>query len=230
MSDAELIDALRAIVAERGVVTGADDLETYNVDWRHVFLGQARCAVLPRFVLVEASSCLPGLRDAVETLFDAVLEDGDAMDGVIAESERQEGELWLLRESITEAESREGRSLKHDVSVPIARIPAFLQEADTAVADAFAGSCVNAFGHAGDGNIHYNVIVSPEADGRALYMLVHDLVVRHGGSISVEHGIGQYRVRELERCCATPELDLARRIERVLDPAGTMNPGKVMAS
>ena len=182
------------------------------------------------FVLVEASSCLPGLRDAVEALFATVLEEGDATDGVIAESERQEGELWLLRESITEAESREGRSIKHDVSVPIARIPAFLKEADAAVADAFPGSRINAFGHAGDGNIHYNVIVSSETDGHALNMRVHDLVVRHGGSISAEHGIGQYRVSELERCRAAPELDLARRIKRALDPAGTMNPGKVMAS
>ncbi|KLN52704.1 FAD-binding oxidoreductase [Variovorax paradoxus] len=180
------------------------------------------------FVLVEASSCLAGLRDAVEGLFATVLEEGDATDGVIAESERQEGELWLLRESITEAESREGRSLKHDVSVPIAGIPAFLREADAAVAQAFPGSRVNAFGHAGDGNIHYNVIVSPAADGHALNMLVHDLVVRHGGSISAEHGIGQYRVSELQRCRAPSELRLAGRIKRALDPAGTMNPGKVM--
>jgi len=180
------------------------------------------------FVLVEASSCLSGLRDAVEALFAIVLEEGDATDGVIAESERQEGELWLLRESITEAESREGRSLKHDVSVPIAGIPAFLQEVDAAVAQAFPDSRVNAFGHAGDGNIHYNVIVPPTADGRALNILVHDLVVRHGGSISAEHGIGQYRVIELERCRAPAELQLACRIKRALDPAGTMNPGKVM--
>ena len=182
------------------------------------------------YVLVEASSCLPGLRDAVEALFAIVLEEGDATDGVIAESERQEGELWLLRESITEAESREGRSLKHDVSVPIARIPAFLQEADAAVAQAFPGARINAFGHAGDGNIHYNVIVPPAVDAHALNMLVHDLVVRHGGSISAEHGIGQYRVSELERCRASAELQLARRIKHALDPAGTMNPGKVMAS
>ena len=182
------------------------------------------------FVLVEASSCLSGLRDAVEALFALVLEQGDATDGVIAESERQEGELWLLRESITEAESREGRSLKHDVSVPIAAIPAFLQQADAAVAQDFPGSRVNAFGHAGDGNIHYNVIVPPEVEGHALNMLVHDLVVRHGGSISAEHGIGQYRVSELERCRAAVELQLARRIKRALDPAGTMNPGKVMTA
>jgi len=180
------------------------------------------------FVLVEASSGLSGLRDAVESLFAIVLEEGEATDGVIAESERQEGELWLLRESITEAESREGRSLKHDVSVPIASIPAFLQEADAAVAQAFPGSRVNAFGHAGDGNIHYNVIIPPGVDGQALNMLVHDLVVGHGGSISAEHGIGQYRVGELQRCRAPSELKLARRIKRALDPAGTMNPGKVM--
>jgi FAD/FMN-containing dehydrogenase len=179
-------------------------------------------------ILVEASSCLPGLRDAVEALFATVLEQGDATDGVIAESERQEGELWLLRESITEAESREGRSLKHDVSVPIAGIPAFLREADVAVAQAFPASRINAFGHAGDGNIHYNVIVPPEADGAALNRLVHDLVVRHGGSISAEHGIGQYRVGELERCRPAAELELARRMKRALDPAGTMNPGKVI--
>jgi FAD/FMN-containing dehydrogenase len=114
------------------------------------------------------------------------------------------------------------------VSVPIAGIPAFLREADAAVAQAFPGSRVNAFGHAGDGNIHYNVIVSPAADGHALNMLVHDLVVRHGGSISAEHGIGQYRVSELQRCRAPSELRLAGRIKRALDPAGTMNPGKVM--
>lgn len=181
------------------------------------------------FVLLEASSCLPGLRDAVEALLSMVLEDGDATDGVIAESQRQEGELWLLRESITEAESREGRSLKHDVSVPISGIPAFLREADAAVALAFPGSRVNAFGHAGDGNIHYNVVVPPFCDGPALNALVHDLVVKHQGSISAEHGIGQYRVSELERCRSAPELRLARRVKAALDPAGTMNPGKVIS-
>ncbi len=181
------------------------------------------------FVLLEASSCLPGLRDAVEGLLAMVLEEGDATDGVIAESERQEGELWLLRESITEAESREGRSLKHDVSVPISGIPAFLREADAAVALAVPGSRINAFGHAGDGNIHYNVVVPTSCDGPALNALVHDLVVKHQGSISAEHGIGQYRVSELQRCRSAAELKLARRVKAALDPAGLMNPGKVMA-
>jgi FAD/FMN-containing dehydrogenase len=182
------------------------------------------------FILIEASSCLPGLRDAMEGLFADVLEKGAATDGVIAESERQEDELWLLRESITEAEAREGHSVKHDVSVPISRIPAFLSDADAAVVSAFPGARINAFGHAGDGNIHYNIVVDPATDAHALNALVHDIVVRHGGSISAEHGIGQYRVSELERCRSRTELNLARRVKAALDPAGTMNPGKVMAS
>ena len=185
-------------------------------------------AEAPWYVLLEASSCLPGLRDATESLLGDALESGLASDGVLAESARQEAELWALRESITEAESKEGRSVKHDVSVPIAAIPDFLQAAHAAVAQAFPGSRINAFGHAGDGNIHYNVIVPPETDAPALNRLVHDLVVSFGGSISAEHGIGQYRMQELARCKAAPELALARRIKQALDPQGLLNPGKVL--
>lgn len=183
----------------------------------------------PWYVLVEASSALPSLREAVEALLGEVLEREEASDGVIAESERQEAELWALRESITEAELREGRSVKHDVSVPISAIPAFLAAADAAVLQAFPGSRINAFGHLGDGNLHYNVVVPPATDAAALNALVHDLVVARGGSISAEHGIGQYRVRELERCRSAPEIALARRVKQALDPAGLMNPGKVLA-
>lgn len=182
----------------------------------------------PWYVLLEASSSLAGLRDAVEALLEAVMERGLATDGVVAESERQEAELWALRESITEAESREGRSVKHDVSVPISAIPEFLRSADEAVARGFAGARVNAFGHAGDGNIHYNVVVPASTDGAALNIIIHDLVVALGGSISAEHGIGQYRVGELRRCRSSVELALAHRIKRALDPKGLLNPGKVL--
>jgi FAD/FMN-containing dehydrogenase len=182
------------------------------------------------YVLLEASSSLPSLREAVESFLGEVLDRGEATDGVIAESERQETELWALRESITEAESREGLSVKHDVSVPIPAIPAFLREASAAVAVTFPQARVNAFGHVGDGNIHYNVVVSAATDGAALNALVHDIVVAYGGSISAEHGVGQYRVSELERCRSLPELELARRVKRALDPSGLMNPGKVLAS
>ena len=180
------------------------------------------------YVLLEASSALGGLREGVEQLLEKVFEREEASDGVIAESERQEMELWNIRESITECESRAGRSIKHDVSVPISRIPSFLQLASAAVHDVFPCVRLNAFGHVGDGNIHFNVIVPPETDGLALNQLVHDLVVQQGGSISAEHGIGQYRVSEMLRCRSQGELKLAVRIKRALDPQNLMNPGKVL--
>lgn len=180
------------------------------------------------YVLLEASSALGGLREGVEQLLEKVFEREEASDGVIAESERQEMELWNIRESITECESRAGRSVKHDVSVPISKIPSFLQLASAAVHDAFPDVRLNAFGHVGDGNIHFNVIVPPETDGLALNQLVHDLVVQQGGSISAEHGIGQYRVSEMLRCRSQGELKLAVRIKRALDPQNLMNPGKVL--
>lgn len=182
------------------------------------------------YLLLEASSSLPGLRDATESLLETLLERGDATDGVIAASERQAAELWALRESISEAEGKEGRSLKHDVSVPISAIPDFLLDADAMVHTHYPGARVNAFGHAGDGNIHYNVILPPGTDAKNLNARVHDLVVAHAGSISAEHGIGQYRVSELARCRAAAELQLAQRIKRALDPAGLLNPGKVLNS
>lgn len=180
------------------------------------------------YVLLEASSCLAGLREATEDLLQTVLEHGHASDGVVAESERQAAELWALRESITEAEGREGRSLKHDVSVPISAIPDFLRDADAMVQAHYPGARVNAFGHAGDGNIHYNVILPPGLEAQDLNARVHDLVVAHEGSISAEHGIGQYRVGELVRCRSPLELQLARRIKQALDPAQLLNPGKVL--
>lgn len=181
------------------------------------------------YVLLEASSSLPGLRDATEAFLGDALEREIATDGVVAESERQEADLWTLRESITEAEGREGRSVKHDVSVPISSIPDFLKTADEAVMRSFPDVRINTFGHAGDGNLHYNVIVPTYLDASALNQLVHDVVVSFGGSISAEHGIGQYRVNELERCRAPVELAIARRIKDALDPQNLLNPGKVLA-
>lgn len=180
------------------------------------------------FVLIEAGASLSGLREAAENALAAALENGTALDGVIAETGAQATQLWALREHITDGEAREGKSMKHDVSVPIAAVPAFLEAADIAIAEGAEGARVNAFGHLGDGNIHYNVVMAPGQDGAAINALVHDVVARFSGSISAEHGIGQYRVDELLRRRAPAEIDLAFKVKKALDPDNFLNPGKVL--
>lgn len=181
------------------------------------------------FVLLEASASLEGLREAVEVVLAQALDEEIAADGVIAGSQAQAAQLWALRERVTEAELKEGNSFKHDVSVPITALPEFLSRAHHQLSMSFPTARVNVFGHAGDGNVHYNVLAGLEADGKAINRAVHDVVVAYGGSISAEHGIGSYRVAELARYRAGPEYDLARLIKRSIDPNGIMNPGKVYA-
>lgn len=192
------------------------------------FGGSAGVADSPWFVLMEAAGSLPGLRAAVEEMLVGAVEAGEATDGVLAESESQANGLWSLREHITDAEKAEGPSVKHDVSVPVADIPAFLEEAAAAVAAAHAGAWVNAFGHVGDGNIHFNVVIPPGMAPHAVNHTVHEIVARFGGSISAEHGIGQYRVEELVTYKSAPELALQRRLKQAMDPGGLLNPAKVL--
>lgn len=180
------------------------------------------------FVLIEAASSLSGLREAAEAMLGLAFERGIALDGVIAESGAQAAQLWALREHVTECEAREGKSVKHDVSVPLTAVPAFLIAAGEALAAGAPGTRVNAFGHLGDGNIHYNVLVSPEHDAAKVNRVVHDVVASFGGSISAEHGIGQYRVGELARYRSGAEMALTRTLKRAFDPQGLLNPGKVV--
>ena len=180
------------------------------------------------FVLMEAASNLAGLREAAETTLGSAFEQEIALDGVIAESGTQAAQLWALREHVTESEAREGKSVKHDVSVPLTEVPRFLIEAGQALAAGAPGTRVNAFGHLGDGNIHYNVLVDAGQDADVVNRIVHDVVATFGGSISAEHGIGQYRVGELARYRAATEMDLARTLKRALDPDNRLNPGKVL--
>ena len=179
------------------------------------------------FVLIEAASTLSGLREAAETALGQALEQGFALDGIVAESGRQASDLWQLRERITESEAKEGKSVKHDVSIPIPLIPEFLVEADAALAEQLPGTRINCFGHLGDGNLHYNILIDGHAPD-AVNSVVHDVVQHFGGSISAEHGIGQYRVGELEKRRSRAEQDLSRRIKDALDPDEIMNPGKVL--
>jgi FAD/FMN-containing dehydrogenase len=192
------------------------------------FGASAGVADSPWFVLMEAAGSIAGLRAAVEDMLVGAIEDGDATDGVLAESETQANELWSLREHITDAEKAEGPSVKHDVSVPVADIPAFLAAASAAVAAAHDGAWVNAFGHVGDGNIHFNVVIPPGMEPHAVNHTVHEIVARFAGSISAEHGIGQYRIGELATYKSAPELALQRRLKQAMDPAGLLNPGKVL--
>ena len=185
----------------------------------------------PWYVLIEATSGAHfGLRETIErTLADNVT------DAVIAESEAQRAALWRLRESISEAQKPEGGSVKHDVSVPIARIPEFMETASKAVEALVPGARPVPFGHIGDGNIHFNISVPKGADN-AMFLArweevsraVHDIVHHFGGSISAEHGLGVMKHNEIARYKSAAELDVMRSLKRTLDPNNILNPGKLL--
>jgi FAD/FMN-containing dehydrogenase len=177
-------------------------------------------------------------RAQFETLLRAALEAGCVSDAVVAESLAQVKGLWQIRESIPLAQAEEGLNIKHDISLPVSRIPAFVAETDALLARAIAGVRLVNFGHLGDGNLHYNV-QAPEGRDAAEFLqseearvntLVYDAVARHGGSISAEHGIGSLKAATLP-CYKSPvALELMRTIKRALDPQGIMNPGRVLLS
>ena len=189
------------------------------------------------YLLIELSSSREsgGLRAAAEAALAVALDDGLLLDATIAESEAQARRLWFLREAIVEAQRPAGAGIKHDVAVPVAAVPDFLAEATAAVTAALPGVRVLAFGHLGDGNIHFN-LCQPRQMAAAEFLartgafnrLVHDIVARHGGSISAEHGLGQLRREEIRRYKPAVEMDLMRRIKAALDPQGLMNPGKLL--
>lgn len=180
------------------------------------------------YLLIEAGSSIPGLRDAAEALLETAFKEGWATDGVLAESGAQANALWQLRESLTEAEGKAGGAIKHDISVPISGIDAFLQEAGEMLRSTAPDARLNVFGHLGDGNLHFNVMNVTKADAPVVNAAVHDVVAAHHGSISAEHGLGQHRVAEWARLATAPEHDLTHRIKDAIDPEGLMNPGKVV--
>lgn len=177
------------------------------------------------FLLIEAACNLSGLREAAETLLETAFENEWVLDGVVAKSGAQARQLWALRENVTEAEARQGPSVKHDISVPLPAMASFLDEAAIAIAAAAPGTGLNLFGHLGDGNLHYNVLVGPHHDIVAINRAVHDTVIAHGGSISAEHGLGRYRVDEWARTTPLADQWLARQIKTALDPHNQLNPG-----
>ena len=188
------------------------------------------------YVLMElASQAEHGLDEAAESLLGEALEQGIAEDAVLAASLDQRNALWRLRENLSEVQKHEGGSIKHDVSVPVAAVPAFVDAATAAVMAAMPDARVVAFGHLGDGNIHFNVSQPVGADKQAFLArwheindVVHAIVANYGGSISAEHGIGRLKRDLLPRVKDPVALDVMRALKRTLDPKGLMNPGKVL--
>lgn len=188
-------------------------------------------------VLIEATADNAGVDPAelLQSLLAGAHEAGLIEDATVSSSESQVEALWRIRDSISEAERSEGPSTAHDISVPVAAMPSFIVEAAAAVEQAFPGTVASAFGHLGDGNVHFHVRAGSraapewiEAEGPAITRFVDDLVTAAGGSISAEHGIGQMKRGELERLAAPADLAAMRAIKRALDPNGIMNPGKLV--
>jgi D-lactate dehydrogenase (cytochrome) len=190
----------------------------------------------PWYVLVELSSAADqDLRTTLEGALAMGMERGLIADAAVADTLEHRRAFWHLRDMLPEAQKGEGGSIKHDVSVPVAALPEFLREADAAVAALILGSRPVPFGHLGDGNIHYNVTQPLGADTASflarwddMNAAVHAVVMRLGGSISAEHGIGLLKRKLLPQVKDPVALDLMRSLKRTLDPNNILNPGKVV--
>jgi D-lactate dehydrogenase (cytochrome) len=192
----------------------------------------------PYYALIKLTSAREdmALKDTLERILADALEPGLVEDAVIAASEAQAEALWRIRESIPEGQKREGGSIKNDVSVPVSRVPEFIARASEAVEKALPGIRVVAFGHLGDGNIHFNLTQPAGADSEAylarwerLHRIVCDIATGLGGSFSAEHGIGRLKRADMARYKSEVEVDLMRTLKRALDPNNIMNPGKVVS-
>ena len=233
------VELLRFAQERSGAVTAFELIPRLGLEFvlRHVPgtrdpLGAAH----PWYVLIEISlhgSEAAGV--AGDLLADAAAK-GLIVDGVVAQSKAQAQALWKLREELSGAQKPEGGSIKHDVSVPVSSIPAFIERASAAVLKLVPGARPVPFGHIGDGNIHFN-ISQPAGVDKASFLarwdevsrMVHDIVVQDfNGSISAEHGVGQMKVDEIVRYKSPEAIEIMRAIKRALDPNNIMNPGKVV--
>jgi FAD/FMN-containing dehydrogenase len=173
---------------------------------------------------------------ALETQLGVAIEAGLLDDAVIATNSAQAAAFWHIRESLSAAEKATGPATQHDLSVPVDGMPAFIESASVAVEARFGGTTAIAFGHLGDGNVHFHVRAPRdcnqaswrEAEGVEITRFVHDLVIAAGGSISAEHGIGQSLRSELLRLSSPARIGALRAIKSALDPTGIMNPGKLV--
>ena len=209
------------------------DFVTAHVEGAHDPLPDAA----PWYVLIEmsAGSATADLDATLEAVLAEGLEQKLVSDAVLARSEAQRADFWRLRETLSEVQRLEGGSIKHDVSVPVSRMAAFIAQATQAVEAAMPGVRVVAFGHIGDGNVHFNLSQPVGADKAAfvarwgeMNALVHAIVRAMGGSISAEHGIGRLKRDEMAATKAPVEIAAMRALKQALDPKGILNPGKVV--
>jgi FAD/FMN-containing dehydrogenase len=247
-------------VAFAGLKSVEDALALFNIASGLCGTALTGFELMPRIGVEFTARHIEGVRDPLETahawyalidistsdsaqtagrmlhdLLEQAYEAGLVQDAVIAASEAQRQGLWHMRESMSHAQKPEGGSIKHDVSVPVSAIPAFMHEAEQAVMAAMPQARICAFGHMGDGNIHYNISQAVGEDKatflarwREMNAIVHGIVRSHGGSISAEHGIGQLKRDELADIRSPIEMALMARIKQAFDPKGIMNPEKVL--
>jgi FAD/FMN-containing dehydrogenase len=239
-SPGRALELLRFLEARTGNVEGFELVPQDSLELVLKHIPGTRAPLSGRHawhVLVEATTA-DGQTDVageLEQLLGAALQQGIISDAVLAANEAQADAFWKIRDSISEAERAEGQTLAHDISVPVADMPAFIVEAAAAVERAFPGVVASGFGHLGDGNIHFHVRAvshaAPdwyEAEGEKITRMVDDLVTAAGGSISAEHGIGQLKRAEFARLAPPGRIHALRAIKQALDPLGIMNPGKLV--
>ncbi|MDE1468400.1 FAD-binding oxidoreductase [Aurantiacibacter sp. D1-12] len=225
-----------------------DALEGFEVMPRHalqsvlVYNAKARAPLEQQYewnALIELaadSSGAEALPALAQSFLEAAFRQGLVEDATIAANEAQAEQFWTLRDEISPAERALGPAMQHDISVPVARMADFVAETVPKVENAFAGTTAIAFGHLGDGNVHFHVLAPAgavpgeweEADGKLISRFVHDEVTRWDGSISAEHGIGQMKRDELARLADPVHLSILRQVKTALDPKGLLNPGKLI--
>ena len=236
----ELLNHMKGALGER--ITAFEMISHFAIDILARFnpalkspLGEAH----PWYVLTDIadSSDATTLAEAVEAALGAAMEADLISDAALAKNQTESKRMWDLRETLPEAQSVDGRNIKHDVSLPISRIADFIDAADAALEAAYPGVRPVNFGHLGDGNLHYNITRPLDGyteddwmtqESEAVNRIVHDCVHRFNGSISAEHGLGQLKREEIKRYKSEIELNLMRSIKAALDPKGIMNPGKVI--
>lgn len=235
----ELISHVRSVCSDR--LTGFEMMSRQSLEFVLSHVDGCRdplTSVQPWYALIELRDTVVDapLTELFESCLGHAFEQEIVVDAVIASNQSQAAALWRLREGISEAQNHEGPSLKHDISVPVSQIPAFIERTDKALQDEFPGVRIVSYGHIGDGNLHYNISKPVGADSAAfkanelaIMNIIYQKTTEFNGSISAEHGLGQSKPDAAARFKDPLEIELMRAIKNTLDPAGLMNPGKVFA-